>query len=160
MYDLYSQLTSVPARSVGQSSSGATRSRVRLPLALKLLLLFSCFLEFRFYCNMRLIQFNVYCNYHFHIFMLTYITRFSHLHKCEQLTTYSHLYIGLSASDISFFIKRKNEDKEMQSTSRHDIKFYTALLVGINTGSGSNSIAIALQQTHCTVAKSVAFLHP
>ena len=32
----------------------------------------------------------------------------------------------------------------MQCTSRHDIKFYTALLVGINTGSGSNSIAVAL----------------
>jgi len=32
------------------------------------------FLHFSFYCNMRLIQFNVYFNHRLHIFMLNYIT--------------------------------------------------------------------------------------
>ena len=32
------------------------------------------FLQFSFYCNMQLIQFNVYFNHHIHIFMLGYIT--------------------------------------------------------------------------------------
>jgi len=30
---------------------------------------------------MKLIQFNVYFNHHFHIFMLNYIMRYLHLHK-------------------------------------------------------------------------------
>jgi len=33
---------------------------------------------------MRVIQFNVYFNHHFHIFiLLSYITQYSHLYKCE-----------------------------------------------------------------------------
>jgi len=34
---------------------------------------------------MRLIQFNVYFNHHVHIFMLSYITRYSHLRKCVRI---------------------------------------------------------------------------
>jgi len=32
---------------------------------------------------MRLIQFNIYFNNHFHIFTLSCITWYSHVHKCE-----------------------------------------------------------------------------
>jgi len=47
----------------------ATRLRIRLPLTMNF------FLQFSFYCIMRLFQFNIYFNHHFHIFMLSYITR-------------------------------------------------------------------------------------
>jgi len=39
---------------------------------------------------MPLIQFNVYFNHYFHIFMLSYISKYSHFHKCKYLS-YSHL---------------------------------------------------------------------
>jgi len=39
---------------------------------------------------MQLIQFNIYFNCHFHIFMLSYITRYSHLHMQVQIA--GHLF--------------------------------------------------------------------
>jgi len=39
----------------------------------------SYLLQFSVYCNMQLIQINIYFNHHVRIFMLSYITRYSHL---------------------------------------------------------------------------------
>ena len=51
--------------------------------ALKNFTAVSYFLQFSFYCNMQLTQFNIYFNHDVHIFMLSYITRYSHFRKCE-----------------------------------------------------------------------------
>ena len=76
-YDLYRQPTSVQASSLVTSSessrtiAGSTPARA---VALRFLLFSSYSLVF---IVMRLIQFNVYFNHHFHIFILSYITKYS-----------------------------------------------------------------------------------
>jgi len=52
-------------------------------LALIFFITVSYFVQFTFYCNMQLIQFNVYFNHHVHIFMLSYTARYSHFRRCK-----------------------------------------------------------------------------
>jgi len=79
LYDPYSLRSGLAQWSSARHN--ATRSRVRLPLALQFqLLLFSYFIQFGFYCTMQLIQFGVYFNHHIH---KSCITRYSNLRKCE-----------------------------------------------------------------------------
>ena len=69
------------------------------PARAKIFISFSYFLEFSFYYNMRLIQFNVYFNHHFQIIMLSYITRYLQFRSWPPIRTY------VSANNISFFRK-------------------------------------------------------
>ena len=55
-------------------------------LAIIIFITVSYFLQFSFYYNMQLIQFNVYLDQHVHIFMLSYIfvsVKFALIRKCE-----------------------------------------------------------------------------
>jgi len=83
MYDVYRQSSSVPTQLKWFSARDEATVAGSIPLALIIFITISYFLQFSFYCNMRLIQFNVYFNHHIHIFLLSYVTKYSHFRKCE-----------------------------------------------------------------------------
>jgi len=71
------------------------------PVILLLFITVSYFLQFSFYSNMRLIQFTVYFNHHVHIFMLSYITRYSHFRNFVSANSWPPIRTYVSANNIS-----------------------------------------------------------
>jgi len=99
VYAVYSDCGNAPGSLVVKCwLYDATRSGSILARADFLLLLFSYFLHFSFYCNMQLIQFKVYCNQHLH-----YIIMLNKKLNCRRETTGCFVSLNTSLSHSRSF---------------------------------------------------------